>query len=101
MVCLDHKGVHFTQPFDQHFRWIAEISNEAEPAVCGMKSVTDRIDGVVRHGKGLDGDIADTELGTGPKNPPVFVLSESGTADGFGGLRIAIDRDRKFPAQYF
>ena len=59
------------------------------------------VNGVVRDGEGLDGDIADVELGAGLKDPPVLVLSESGSAARFGCLRVAIDRDRKFPAQDF
>jgi len=101
VVCLDHKRVHFAQPFDQHLCRVTEISNEAKTAACRVKGVADRVNGIVRYCKGLDGDVADAELGPGPKNSPILVLSESGTADRFRRVCVAINRDGNFPAQHF
>src|SRR5438105_8161167 len=84
VVRLDHQRVHLAQPFDQHLRRITELSNEPESAVCDVKGIADPVNGVMRYRAGLNGDIADVELGARLKDPPVLVLSESGSAARFG-----------------
>src|SRR5947207_481463 len=101
MIRLDDQGVHLAQALDQHLRGVTQISNVAETAVCGVKGITDWVNGVMRHCECLDDDIADVELGAGAKNPPVLVLSESGSSYRFRRLGVAIDRDRKYLAEHF
>src|SRR5437763_265634 len=71
VVRFDDEGVHLAQALDQHLRWVTEIGDKAEAAAAGVKGVADGLDRIVWHRKSLDGDVADLELGTGPKDAPV------------------------------
>ena len=65
-----------------------------------MESVADRLDRIVWDGKTLDQNIADSELATGAKDAPVFVLTQPEAANGLGGLRIAVNWNGKLPAKH-
>src|SRR6266516_5794357 len=65
-----------------------------------MKSVADRLDGVVWDGKTLDQNIANREYATGAKDSPVFVLAQPEATNGLGRLRVAINWNGKFPAKH-
>jgi hypothetical protein len=65
-----------------------------------MESVADGLNGIVWDGKTLDQNIADSELGTSAKDPPVFVLAQAEATNGLGRLRIAINRKGEFPAKH-
>ena len=65
-----------------------------------MESVADRLDGIVRDGKTLDQNIADSEFATGAKDAPVFVLAQPEATNGLGGLRIAVNWNGKLPAKH-
>ena len=77
------------------------IGDETEPAIAGVESIADRLDGIVWDGKTLDQNIADSEFGTGAKNSPVFVLAQPEATNGLGRLRVAINWNGKFPAKHF
>ena len=62
MICLDYKRVHFAQSLDDHLGRITEVCDETEAARASVKSEPDRIDGIMRHGKRLNRDIADRKL---------------------------------------
>ena len=66
-----------------------------------MKGVTHRLDCIVRNGESLHQDIADIELGAGAKDAPVPVIAQSETANGVGGLSVAINGNGKSPAKDF
>jgi hypothetical protein len=74
VIRLDHERVHLAQTLHDHFRGITEISNESESARAGVEREADRIDRVMGHGEGLDGDIANLELGARAENSPVSML---------------------------
>jgi uncharacterized protein len=101
VVGLDHEGVDLAQALDHHFGGVTEIGDKPERARARMKSVTDRIDRIVRNGKRLDVNIADRKVRSGSKQPPVPMIGQHTATNGFGGERIAIDRDLKFPAEHF
>ena len=100
VVGFDDEGMHFAQSFDQHFGGIPEIGDKTQAAITSMKGVADRLDGIMRDGKTLDQNIADSEFGTGAKDSPVFVLSQPEATNGFGRLRIAVNWNGKFPAKH-
>lgn len=101
MIRLDHEGMDLTQALDHHLRRVTEIGNKPERARAGVKRVSDRIDRIVRNGKGLNGDIADRKIRPGPKKPPVPMSGQCSATDRFGRERVAINRDMKFPAEHF
>src|SRR5207237_10364425 len=65
-----------------------------------MESVAVLLDGIVRDGKTLDQNIADSQFATGAKDAPVFVLTEPEATHGLGGLRIAVNWNGKLPAKH-
>ena len=65
-----------------------------------MKSIADRLDGIVWDRETLDQNIADSEFATGAKDAPVFVLTEPEATHGLGGLRIAVNWNGKLPAKH-
>src|SRR5205814_4621274 len=65
-----------------------------------MESVADRLDGIVWDGKTLGEDIADSEVGTGAKESPVFVLAQPEATNGLGRLCVAINWKGKLPAKH-
>ena len=66
-----------------------------------MESVADWIDRIVRDWESLDRNIADRKFRAGPKEPPVSVFGQRAAANGFRRVRVAINRDVKFPAKHF
>jgi hypothetical protein len=102
MIRFDHERVHFAQAFGQHFGGVTKVGNETETAPTRVKSESDRLDRVVRHGKRLHRNVADGEFSPGPEEPPVPMLLEQAVAtNGFSSERVAIDRHGKFPTQDF
>src|SRR5207248_2928218 len=83
-----------------HFGGIAEIGDETEAAITGMKSIADRLGGIVWDGKILDQNIADSEFGTGAKESPVFVLAQPEATNGLGRLCVAINWKGKLPGMH-
>src|SRR6266567_7018680 len=71
VIGLDHEGLDLTQTLDDQTRGVTEIGNKAEPTGTGVESEPDRIDGVMRHRKSFDRDIANRKIGAGAKNAPV------------------------------
>src|SRR6266568_2178597 len=56
----------------------------------------------MRHGKSLDENVADGELGTGAKNSPVPMSIQGVIApDRFGSECVAVNRHGQFPAENF
>jgi hypothetical protein len=101
MVRFDHEGMHVAQALDHHLGGVTEIGDEPKRARTGMKGVSDRIDRIVRDRKGLDMNIADGEIRSRSKQPPVPVTGQGAAADRFGRERVAVDRDLKFAAEHF
>ena len=102
MIRFDHEGMHFAQTFDQHLRRVTKIGDEAEPAIAGVKSITDRLDRVVR-----DGEVC-TRMSQMVNSAPVrkmrqFRCSPTNAiaADSFRRLGVAINRDGEFAAKHF
>src|SRR5207237_2965911 len=81
---------------------VTEIGDKTESTGTGVKREANRIDGIVRHRKSLDKDVADFEFGAGAKNSPVpMSIQGAVVAHGFGRLRIRVNRHIKFPAENF
>ena len=59
---LDHERVDEAKSLHHQFGRVPEIGDETKPRARGMKSVTDRVDRVMRHRKTLDCDIANRKL---------------------------------------
>ena len=101
VVCLDHKRVHFAQTLNQHLRRIPEVGDETQAAMSSMKRVPYRLDRVVRNGKRLHQDVADSEVGPGAENAPIAMAVESFAANGGSSLCVTIDGDGEFAAEHF
>ena len=102
VIGFDHERLHFAQSLDHHLRRVTEIGDEAETAGASVKSKTERIDSIVRHGERLHPDIANGELGAGCKNSPVSMSIEEAVAPKcFRREPIAINRHVKLSAQDF
>jgi hypothetical protein len=93
--------MHGAQTFDQHFGRVPEIGDEPKPAPARVESVPNRFDCIVRHRKGLNGNIANGEFRAGAEEPPMPVLRQRPAPNRFRGQRVAINRDSKFPAEHF
>src|SRR5205823_5979008 len=79
-----------------------KVGDEPERARSGVKSKSDRIDGVVRNRETLHGNVANRKLGAGPKNPPVaVVIHGAAAADGLSRERIGVNRNFKFAGEHF
>src|ERR1700692_5141634 len=94
--------MHLTQPFDQHLGAVTKIGNEAESACARMKGKSYRVDRVMWHGKSLDKNVANGELGTGAKNSPIIMsIQHSFAANCFCRQRIRINRHLELAAEHF
>ena len=76
VIGFDHERLHFPQSFDQHFRRITEIGDEAETTRARVKGKAERIYRVMRYRERLHGDVANRERRAGPKNSPVTMSPE-------------------------
>ena len=107
MIRFNHECLHFAQSLDHHLRRVTEIGDEAEAARSCVKGKSQRVDGVMRHRERLHRDVANRELRTGPKNPPVGPesfrdsLEQSVAPNRLRRERIAINRHIKFAAENF
>ena len=61
IVRLGEKGVDTSEPIDDHSRDMADIAENSQTAVAALEAKSDRVDGIVGHGKGLDFDSVDLE----------------------------------------
>src|ERR1051325_7638430 len=75
VIGLDDKRLHQTQPLDQHFGRVTEISHKSETGRATMERKPDRISGIMRHRKCLDGNVADGKISAGSKQTPVPVFA--------------------------
>src|SRR4029453_5187197 len=102
VVGLRDERLPSAQSFNDHLRRVTEIGDEPETARSGVKDKSKRIDGVMRYWECLHGNVANGELGAGPKNPPVSMLSEqSVTSNRLRSQRVAINRHIKFATENF
>jgi hypothetical protein len=102
VIGFNHQRVHLAQAFDDHFCCVTEIGYEPKTAGARVKREADGIDRVMWNGKGLDVDVANRELRAGTKDSPVPMLIQRATGSHrFGGRRVCVDRNVKFPAENF
>jgi hypothetical protein len=102
VIRFDDERVHLAQSFHDHFGCVAEIGDEPETTRTGVKREPDGIDRVVRHRESLHGDVANLELGAGPKDSPIpMSIQRTVGAHRFGRLRIRVDGNVEFAAKNF
>src|SRR5216117_2221979 len=100
VIRFDDERLHFAQALDHHLRRVTQIGDESETTRTGVKGESQRIDRVVRYGKRLHRDIANGELGSGPKDSPVTMsLKQSVASNRLRGERVAINRHVEFSAE--
>ena len=88
VVGFDDHCAAFTQPFAQCIRYHPDVRGDADHQTSGRKDKPDRIVGIVRHRKRMNGKIADRKRRSGgkPRAPNV-------AADTFECSAIGIDRN--------
>ena len=75
VIGLDNKGLHLPQALNRQTSRVPQVGHIAKRTRSSMKSITHRLDCIVRHGKTLDRYITDREARASPENPPVTMLA--------------------------
>src|SRR4030095_3251400 len=102
MIGFDDERLDLAQAFYNHFCRVAEIGDETETTRARVTGKTKGIDSVVWHGEGLDGHIADGELGPGAQDSPVAMVVATYIAPTrLGTERGAINRHLQFATKNF
>ena len=92
MVGLEHEHVCGPGAFANEARDVTKVGGEADIAAAGAEHESNWILGIVRHGKGFDGDVADVEAAAADEQAEVHIGTER-ALDLIHRRAIAVDRD--------
>src|SRR5204862_6879152 len=95
---FEDENIGGADPFDDQLGGMAKIGQKTDACAIGPEHKTDRIIGIVRDGKGVDGQIAYLKGTAGAENAKIEAGFEL-ELDRFLGEAIAIDRNGNLAAK--